>query len=349
MSMGARDFGPPVPEWRFDPITEDAVIIAEGRAARPVDHVPPPAPAPSQSCPFCEGREGTTPPEIAVRRAAGTPVNGPGWRVRVIPNKFPTFVSGAPGPAPFSSEGSALFHSAVASGTHEVVIQSPTHGLGVSQLPPGQVREILDVYRARLRALEAAGEARSLALVENWGVDSGGSLTHPHGQILGTPVVLPALERTLRGTSARARDWHAACPVEHLLGEELSAQSRIIAEQEHFVALAPYASTVPYQVRVVPRRHARSLSEAHDRELDSLSVLLPRLERALLEIFPGTSYNLVALFPARPEASTGPFHWTADLLPRLVKEDGFELAARVAVNPIAPEAAAARYREHLVP
>ena len=79
-----------MPELRKDPITRRWVIIATERAARPTDFPPgEPLQNGSASCPFCEGQEGRTPPEIAAVRRPGTARNSPGWEVRVVANKFP--------------------------------------------------------------------------------------------------------------------------------------------------------------------------------------------------------------------------------------------------------------------
>ena len=79
-----------MPELRKDPIVGRWVIIADERAKRPHDfksEAPPPAdPA---TCPFCEGHEDNTPPEIIAYRNYGSRPNGPGWRIRVVPNRFP--------------------------------------------------------------------------------------------------------------------------------------------------------------------------------------------------------------------------------------------------------------------
>ena len=40
-------------------------------------------------CPFCEGHEDKTPHEILAYRDRGTRANDKGWRVRVVPNRFP--------------------------------------------------------------------------------------------------------------------------------------------------------------------------------------------------------------------------------------------------------------------
>ena len=78
-----------MPELRHDPIQKRWVIIASERRTPPAKlprHREAPAGAP---CPFCEGNEAMTPPEIMAVRADGSPANHPGWLVRVVPNKFP--------------------------------------------------------------------------------------------------------------------------------------------------------------------------------------------------------------------------------------------------------------------
>jgi len=334
-------------EWRWDPITGQRVIIAEGRAARPVDYPAPPPGAASSSCPFCEGNEALTPAEVAVRRAPSGPPNGRGWSVRVIPNKFPTFLpSVSPSSVSMSPPGSTLRRED-AVGVHEVVIQSPTHSPGFPYLGSAHQLEVFEVYRERVRALEPMPGARSIVLAENWGPDSGGSLSHPHGQILATTELVPGLADMLRGSEERAREWQVPCPLEHVLDEERRIGSRIVLEDEHITVLAPFASTFPYQVRFIPREHRRSLSRSGEGELRSLAVYVPRVERALLALFPGASYNMAGVFPVGEADVPRSFHWWLDLLPRLGKGDAFELAAHVPVNPVPPEAAAEQYRRAL--
>jgi UDPglucose--hexose-1-phosphate uridylyltransferase len=46
-------------------------------------------------CPFCAGNERTTPSEVFAHRPAGSATpNGPDWRLRVVPNKFPALQIG---------------------------------------------------------------------------------------------------------------------------------------------------------------------------------------------------------------------------------------------------------------
>ena len=45
-------------------------------------------PSDGRYCPFCEGHESKTPPEVLAYRNGSQP-NQPGWSLRVVPNKFP--------------------------------------------------------------------------------------------------------------------------------------------------------------------------------------------------------------------------------------------------------------------
>src|SRR5688572_4209754 len=78
-----------MPELRKDPIVGRWVVMAPDRAKRPADFRDEPLVVDSSFDPFAEGNESATPPEIFAYRTAGTHANKPGWRVRVVPNKFP--------------------------------------------------------------------------------------------------------------------------------------------------------------------------------------------------------------------------------------------------------------------
>src|SRR3954447_26506215 len=77
-----------MPELRKDPIVGRWVIIATERAKRPdapkLESNTSPA-----VCPFCAGNEVHTPHEILAYRERNTRPDEQGWRVRVVPNKFP--------------------------------------------------------------------------------------------------------------------------------------------------------------------------------------------------------------------------------------------------------------------
>ena len=106
-------------EFRQDPVTGRWVIIAPARNARPryielaSDHKR------AEPCPFCAGNESMTPPEVWADRDSKTEANSPGWRVRVVPNKYPAL---SPDTPRSRDRSLPMFRQRGGYGMHEVVV-----------------------------------------------------------------------------------------------------------------------------------------------------------------------------------------------------------------------------------
>ena len=89
-------------ELRLDPLSGLRVIVAGERGRRPGAWlaVQPRGPIDPELDPFAEGHENQTPPEVFALRSNGSAPDGPGWRVRVVPNLFPALSPDAPEPLP---------------------------------------------------------------------------------------------------------------------------------------------------------------------------------------------------------------------------------------------------------
>ncbi len=108
-------------ELRKDPIVGRWVIIAPERADRP-QSLEEPELNPLANDPFLEGREDITTPEIYVVRDPGTRPNGPGWKVRVIANKYPAL--GIQGD--LENRGEGMYDVMHGVGAHEVISSART-------------------------------------------------------------------------------------------------------------------------------------------------------------------------------------------------------------------------------
>jgi len=239
-------------ELRHDPVSKRWVIIATERSRRPQDFVVPQEHVPEPKfCPFCPGNEDKTPEEIAAVRPTGSTPNGPGWDVRVMPNKYPTLaIEGT-----LDRRGVGLYDRIHGVGAHEVVVESPRHDLHLGDMEPRQVESVLSLCQERLRDLTRDPRFKYVLLFKNHGLVAGATLQHPHLQLIATPVTPRAIAVEL--DSAREHfQLKERCIFCDMIQQELDDRRRIVSADAHFIVLAPYASRFPFELLVIPRAHA---------------------------------------------------------------------------------------------
>src|SRR5262249_9940538 len=131
-----------MPELRKDPVVGRWVIISTERSRRPTSFVPISHEKKAHFCPFCAGNEDRTPPEVFAIRPNGGPANGPGWTVRVVPNKFPALqIEGT-----LDRRGEGLYDKMNGVGAHEVVIETPQHDKDFADLPVEHIQQVLNAH-----------------------------------------------------------------------------------------------------------------------------------------------------------------------------------------------------------
>jgi len=342
---------PPAPphapgELRQDPLSGGWVAITAGRAARPeaflADEGPVRGPL---GCPFCQGNEHLTPPEVWADRELGTGPDRPGWRVRVVPNKFPAFAGqarstgappwGSPDPSVAAPErNGGLYRAAPTAGLHEVVVHNPDHTATLADLPQPAVAGVVAAWRQRLAA-HADGPFGAVMVIVNQGRTAGASLEHPHSQVFATAG---RPERVAAELDRLAGDGCAACA---MAAAERDGP-RVVERAGGLLTVCPWASSVPFEGLLLPERHQAHLGDA-DADADAalagaLRGLLGRLRVAAGARAP---YNVV-LHTAPPGVDD--FHWHLHLLPRLTTFGGFELGTGIVINVVDPDHAAAALR-----
>src|SRR5262249_1467638 len=136
-------------------------------------------------CEFCPGQEARTPDEILAIRPSGGSLNGPGWSLRVIPNKFPALrIEGELEPS-----GEGLYDRMSGVGAHEVIVETPDHQATLASLARPRVAEVLQAYRDRMLDLRKDPRLEYVMIFKNHGEPAGASLEHPHSQLIATPIV----------------------------------------------------------------------------------------------------------------------------------------------------------------
>jgi len=329
------------PELRQDPVTGRWVILAPERARRPREFRPAEDGLErSAPCPFCEGHEDRTPPEVLARRGPGSRPDGPGWRVRVVPNLYPAVVPGGAGAAP---EERGLFRRRDGAGAHEVIVESPRHLVSLTALDETAVAEVLDVWQERLRGL---GRERGLAhalIFKNVGARAGASLEHVHTQLIALPAVPVVVEEELAG-ARRHHDATGRCVFCEVVRAEEADGRRLVSGTGSHVALEPWASRFPFETHVLPRRHVARFEDLLPGERADLARALRDVLARLEQVLDAPHYNLLVHTAPFGQDGDAPYHWHIEILPRLARLAGFEWGTGFHINAVPPEEAAARLR-----
>ncbi|HEX3174778.1 MAG TPA: hypothetical protein VHQ43_11245 [Solirubrobacterales bacterium] len=340
------------------------MILAPGRADRPEGFKRAASTQKgAEGCPFCEGREEKTPPEVyAVRPAGGRPDTS-GWTSRVVPNLYPALAAeldagAGSATAPSATGGEAgsfasagdpllesrragepnLFASRPAIGGHEVIVNAPEHATAMAELSEERFAGAIATWRERMRA--HAGGAAYVQVVVNEGAGAGASLPHTHAQLYALPFVPAAIARERERAGAYGERTAGGSLLGDVLVEEVRRGERLVAIDDEAALICPWASRSPFELRVVPRRAEASFAES-----DAGAAMIRTAMRALAERFDGPpELNLWVVTAPRGAEQ---FHWHVDIAPRLTVKAGFELGTGVDIDIYPPERAAADLREAL--
>jgi len=334
---------------RKDPIVGRWIIISTERPKQPQDYhteEPEDAVLPAE-CPFCGGNESKTPPEIASFRPEKTQPNKEGWWVRVIPSKFPVLhVEGS-----LEREGSGIYDWMNGIGAHEMIIESPEHGLRLEELPESQVERVLWAYRDRILDLERDERLRYILILKNQGFAAGSALNHAHSQIIATPVMPKRVKEKLDGAKSYF-DYKERCIFCDIIRQELADKERVIEETRHCIAFTPFAARFPFEVWIYPKKHSCAYADITKEEMMDLSRTLRNTLQRLGKVLENPPYNYILYtapnrVPRRGHWHTlsDDFHWHLEIMPRLTRVAGFEWGSGFYINPTPPEDAAKYLRE----
>jgi len=225
-----------MPELRKDYVTDTWVVFSAARAHRPGAFKKEKLTTDPAKCPFCYGHEPMTPPEILAYRKDGQP-NGPGWWIRCVPNKFPALqIEGE-----VHRRVNQLFHSVSGVGAHEVIVETPEHEATLATLPEERVEEVLWAFRDRIVDLKKDPRFQYILVFKNHGEAAGASLEHPHCQLIATPIIPKRVREEVDGAREYYR-YKERCVYCDMVRQERQERTRLITENDHFVALAPFAS-----------------------------------------------------------------------------------------------------------
>jgi UDPglucose--hexose-1-phosphate uridylyltransferase len=313
-------------ELRWNPVSREWVIMATERQERPV--------FPEGHCPFDPGA------------SEGIPES---YETLAIPNKFPSLRRDPPDPF---GGGDDFFRVAPAQGACEIVLYSPNHETVLEDEPVAHIKEVVDLWQNRYMELGTEPFVKYIFIFENRGEVIGVTLPHPHGQIYAYPYIPASVERRLEGSRRFYLEKGRCLFCETITREKEASPSRIVFEDERFLALVPFWAKWSYEVNVYPKRHLRGLDEMREAEKEGLARTLKAVLLKYDNLF-GFRLPFIMAMHQRPTDGAEDYdhcHLSVEFYPPHRSRDqlkylaGSETGAGAHINVTSPEAAAEELR-----
>ncbi|HET7875694.1 MAG TPA: galactose-1-phosphate uridylyltransferase [Methylomirabilota bacterium] len=282
-------------ELRKDPTRGRWVLVRPGgEPARP-----------DSACPFCPGNESLTPPEIAAYRKEGSPPKGPGWSVRVVPEANPYFRI----ERDLVREGVGLYDRISPRGATELIVESPSHDDTPASMPEAQWAQVLWMYRDRLRDLKRDLNIRDILITRRHRLP-GAQITHPYSRLTAIPIIFDDVRQKLDECRLYF-EYKRRCVYCDIVHQEVGTGTRMVRLTEHFLALAPYAPRSPFEVWVLPRRHACAYEQSLTGPVAAdLASLLTGLFKSLAVSMGDPPFEMVLYTAPNEAAKVLPGEWT---------------------------------------
>lgn len=327
-----------MPELRRDPITGRWVIVNVEAPLAPSDfHFEEHSWKGKDSCPFCYGHENLTPPEIEAMRLDGSAPNTPGWRTRVVPNKYPALrIEGN-----LDKRGLRIYDMSNGVGAHEVIIDSPYHYKSLADLKQDEVECVIRIYQSRSLDLTNDRRFKYIMLFKNVGLTAGASLEHGHSQLIALPMIPKNVQEEING-SERYIGYHERCIFCDIISQELgNSKERVIFENEKFITFAPLSSRFAFEVWILPKAHESSFMNTPDDNVSFLASILKKTIGRLREVLHDPPYNyIIHTSPINTREDPLGYHWHIEIMPKLTRTAGFEWGSGFYVVQTSPEVAA---------
>ncbi len=322
-------------ELRFNPLLDEWTATATARQDR--TFFPP-----DNYCPLCPTRPGGFPTEIP----AST------YDIVAFENKFPSLRRDPPEPA---IEGDEFYPVRPSKGICEVVIYTPDHDSTLADQPVEQIRKLIMVWTDRTRELASRDFVDYVFVFENKGAEVGVTLTHPHGQIYAYPFVPPYLAKELAATQKHFGKYRS-CLICDIGEKEHEQKIRVVAENDHFIAVIPFFARYPYELHIYPKRHLLWFTDFTAEETNALAEIMKQVLTAFDGLFERSFPYIMSVHQAPTDGGDHEhYHFHIEFFPPLRSATklkylaGSEAGAGMFINDTLPEEKAAELRSHVRP
>lgn len=330
-----------MPELRREPIVGRWVVIKDDPEVLPEDferedHTP----RKQSTCPFCDGKEHLTPPEIEAVRPSESKPNASGWKVRTVPNKFPALKpEGA-----LEKLGVGIYDMTTGIGAHEVVIETPDHNKQLVDVSQEDMTSVIETYIHRAQILSKDKRFKYICIFKNFGESAGTSMEHSHSQIIALPMVPKFVGEELEGARNYYR-YRGRCIFCDIIHQEHQDKERIVTENLDFMAFCPFAPRYAFETWIIPKRHSANFILMNGSEKKELARMLKDILNRIKTVLFNPSYNFFIHVAPNDYDAPESYHWHIEIIPKLTRSVGFEWGTGLHIVPTPPRVAARYLRQ----
>ena len=313
-------------EIRFDPILREWVIVAKKRTKRPVLGKTFSKDKKKYTCPFCPD----------------APEGAGEWIVKWVPNKFSSLLEKPE--VPFSQEMliDDFYQLRSGKGKCEVFLYTQDHNKSFGDLDLPNIEALILLWKERLIASMEDPELKYTFIFENRGDVIGVSLSHPHGQLYSFPFIPPKIQKAFDS----AKDYnekHNECVYCKVIQTEKKSGSRIIEENEDFIAFIPFFAKWPFEIHIYPKDHYSQIKDIPQSKSANFAIILKNVVKRLDGLY-GFIMPYVFSHHNAPYniGENGFYHYHIEIYPPYRAKDrikylaGVELGTHTIINPTSP-------------
>lgn len=269
--------------------------------------------------------------------------NQQGWMIRVVRGKPYILRSDCD----MEKRAAGICDVMEAVGVHEILFDSPSHGITFSDLDLDHATIVIEALRMRHSELESDERLRHALIFKLQDLPAKAE-SHSCWHIVGTPFISTEIKQELR----KAKEYFSyreRCAICDYIRDESRRNQRLICQNNGFVAYAPFAARFPYEVWIIPRRHSSDFFRIGAEEARDLAEIFKRILAAIKDL---QAHGYLLQIHSAPyknppnewETLEKDYHWHAEIRPKIDSVDDLARSFGFYINHINPEQAAGKLR-----
>jgi UDPglucose--hexose-1-phosphate uridylyltransferase len=162
---------------------------------------------------------------------------------------------------------------------------------------------------------------------------------HPHSQLIALPIVPTNVTAEIEGCREHYQNKER-CIYCDIIRQESGDRTRVVTENGEFLSIVPFAPRFPFEIWILPKRHASCFEQIQKFEVEGLARIFSDTLRRLDRVLAVPPFNFILHTSPLHEQAGDFYHWHIEIIPKLTQIAGFEWGTGFYINPVLPEEAA---------